>query len=104
MSAPRKRPARSRAASDALDRHRVAVPQQRDRDLGHGDRKAEAVHSFAQVPVWRSGTLAIRSELRASDNAVAKAAHDGGRFCRCSPMRLQGLIDRSLVETAARDT
>jgi len=48
------------------------VPEHRDRDLWRGDRKGEAVQSGAQVPGVPSGTLAIKSEARASASAAAK--------------------------------
>jgi hypothetical protein len=60
------------------------------------------VHAGAQLPVWRSGTLATRSEPRASASAVAKPP----TMAATSPLqaqRLQGLVDRPPV-APRRDT
>ena len=55
-----------------------------------------------RFPVCRSGTLAIRSEARASASAVEKPPTIV-TISPFQPERLQGFIDRSLVEAPPRD-
>jgi hypothetical protein len=69
-----------RAASDALDRHPASGCHSKDTMNSGVETEGETVHSGAQVPVCRSGTLAIRSEVRASANAVENPADDRDDF------------------------
>ncbi len=49
------------------------MPQHGNSEGRHRDRKRESVQSPARrLPVWRSGTVAIRSEPRARASAVEK--------------------------------
>ena len=55
-----------------------------------------------RFPVWRSGTLAIRSEARASASAAEKPPTIA-TISRSSPSGCQRLVDRSAVEPPPRD-
>src|SRR5712675_2106393 len=77
------------------------VPEQRNRDLGEGDRKRKTVHAGAQASGVPFGNAGDQVGGAGQGQRGRKAADDRDDLA-FQPETIQGLVDRSLVETAPR--
>src|SRR4051812_43606407 len=79
------------------------VPEQGNRDLRRGDRKGKTMHAGAQGSGVSFGNTGDQVG-GPSESQRGRKSTDGRNDLPFQPERLQGFINRSLVEIPPRDT